>query len=553
MSLLTKPPFRKMQVARSVGIASAVAIAVFGNVLAARHFTRWDATRDRRWSLAPATEATLRDLPEPVEVWVLLPPGDPAATSVKEVLTAYRAKAGEKLQVTYIDPDRDGIAYADLRRRFSMDDARSEGGLVVADAALVVATKTRHWFIGASELVAVERGADGVTARPREERAITAALRNVLSGEKATLCFSAGHGEPSIENDGPDGIGFLRDLLIKDNYAVVSLDLPAAPPASRAEKLAACTVFVVPGLRAPFQAEEANVLANWAAEGGRTLLAIPPIPSFEPSSKTGLMPAGLDAVLAPFGIAADETMVFEGDPERTLPDTGAVGFVAEPLLHPITKGLVGAKPGAFVPEILVHSTRSFRAIGGKLGFVATPLLQSSPASYGAFDLVGAATWSGPPGKKAADRSGPLVVAYAAEGPLQQPPSAPANAKRPDRAPRMVVLGTASGFAPETFRSDPKGRGFAFLLGGAVSWLAERPVLLDIPDKPPVAAGVRMREEEVATTFRTVVLYLPASVLVLFAAVFFFRRSGDRHLTAEPTEKPAKKSSSKKRASSKERR
>jgi hypothetical protein len=118
---------------------------------------------------------------------------------------------------------------------------------------------------------------------------------------------------------------------------------------------------------------------------------------------------------------------------------------------------------------------------------------------------------------------------------------------------MVVLGTASGFAPETFRSDPKGRGFAFLLGGAVSWLAERPVLLDIPDKPPVAAGVRMREEEVATTFRTVVFYLPASVLVLFAAVFFFRRSGDRYLTAETPEKPAKKSSSKKRASSKERR
>ena len=173
---MSRFPFRKVQFARSVGIASAVAIAVFGNVLAARHFTRWDATSDRRWSLAPATEATLRDLPEPVEVWVLLPPGDPAATSVKEVLTAYRAKAGEKLQVTYIDPDRDGIAYADLRRRFSMDDARSEGGLVVADAALhlVVACYGEHPVVAGVALEGV------VTLSPDDDVASVAAFDRVV-------------------------------------------------------------------------------------------------------------------------------------------------------------------------------------------------------------------------------------------------------------------------------------------------------------------------------------------------------------------------------------
>ncbi|MGH7269642.1 MAG: hypothetical protein ACREJ3_04350, partial [Polyangiaceae bacterium] len=43
-----------------VGLAAAVVLAAVVNVLGERHFTRWDWTRDRRWSLSPATLATLR-------------------------------------------------------------------------------------------------------------------------------------------------------------------------------------------------------------------------------------------------------------------------------------------------------------------------------------------------------------------------------------------------------------------------------------------------------------------------------------------------------------
>ena len=41
------------------GLAAAIVLAVLVNVLAARHFTRWDWTQHKRWSISPATLETL--------------------------------------------------------------------------------------------------------------------------------------------------------------------------------------------------------------------------------------------------------------------------------------------------------------------------------------------------------------------------------------------------------------------------------------------------------------------------------------------------------------
>ena len=43
------------------GLIAAVFLAAIVNILAARHYTRWDWTRDKRWSLSPATAETLEE------------------------------------------------------------------------------------------------------------------------------------------------------------------------------------------------------------------------------------------------------------------------------------------------------------------------------------------------------------------------------------------------------------------------------------------------------------------------------------------------------------
>ena len=68
------------QALQVAGILAAVVLAAVVNVLGARHFTRWDWTRDRRWSLSPATVETLRSLRTRevhVTLWVVAGEADP--------------------------------------------------------------------------------------------------------------------------------------------------------------------------------------------------------------------------------------------------------------------------------------------------------------------------------------------------------------------------------------------------------------------------------------------------------------------------------------------
>ena len=58
----------RAQLSKLVGIIAAMIVVVLLNVLAARRYTRWDWTSNKRYSLSPATVQTLRDLPETIEI-----------------------------------------------------------------------------------------------------------------------------------------------------------------------------------------------------------------------------------------------------------------------------------------------------------------------------------------------------------------------------------------------------------------------------------------------------------------------------------------------------
>src|SRR5262249_11795641 len=162
-------------------------VAILANVVSARRFSRWDWTANRRYSLTPATVQTLHDLSETIQIWVLFGPADPLEQSVKQMLVAYRAEAA-KPDGRYVDPGRDVVALEDVRKRFKIETGRTEQGHVVADAIVVVARGDKHWFLSTSDMVEISSGND-TQVKPKEERALTGAIRNVLGSEKAKLCF----------------------------------------------------------------------------------------------------------------------------------------------------------------------------------------------------------------------------------------------------------------------------------------------------------------------------------------------------------------------------
>ena len=523
MSFWKKRTLDPAQVSQLVGVVLAVVVVVLVNVVSARRFTRWDWTSNHRYSLTPATLETLRSLPEPVQIWVLLGPADPLEQSVKQLLVAYQAETS-KLDIHYIDPDRDVVALEDVKKRFKIETGRTEQGHVVADAIAVVARGDRHWFLSTSDMVEIS-GGDDTRVKPKEERALTGAIRNVLGSSKTKLCFTQNHGEMNPEDPGNEGAGMLKDVLVKDNFELAAVDpgaLNAATP------FADCGVVVIAGLRGAFTRDETERLRTYLLGGGNLLLAASPIVG---STETGMVPANLDRALLPFGIALDENLVIEEDPEAAYPGTGGIRFVAQPRPHALTAALVKGDDKREVPRIVVHFARSLHRAAE--GGAANPsdLLFTSPRAFGLANVIGASEWKEQPQKKPGDLAGPLVVAMAAER-LKASPNAV-------HGPRVVVLGSTSPLTSPTFREPLPLRGAALFVESSISWLASKPQVLDVPDRTAVPAGIRITEDDRAAVRRYVIFLMPGTVALLGIMIGLWRRRTEG-APLEPAKPPAKR-------------
>jgi hypothetical protein len=507
VGLKLRPRIDAHQWTELAGVVGAVVLAMVVNFLGARHFVRWDWTADRRWTLSPATLETLGGLEQTVDAYVIAAPGDPLEPGLRELLGSYVA-ASRRLDVHFIDPDRDTVQLVDLQRRFGLQAGQAEDGRVAADAIVIVTSRDKHWFLTPSDLY---EQSDDVHAEPREERALTQAIRSVVGGEKAKLCFTVGHGELSLDpvKDEREWLGELRDLLQKNNYDLASVDTTA--PGNH-EPFAGCNVVVVAGPLAPFGADEANRLRTWVLEGGSLFAALGPI---DPGAAGSAGDAGLAGVLGPFGIAADDDVVEEVDPAAAIADTHGEGFIAAAKPHAVMASLALGSD-AHPPKVAVFFTRSLRHVAPPGASPASDLLASSPAAYGKTNVAGAAGWNESPPREPGDLPGPLTIAMASERPHPSPQT--------EHGARAVVVGTRFVFAEENWRQPRAMHGAAFFVDSAISWLAARQAVVDVPERGQVAAGVQVSESGREEVRRYVVLLMPLAAVFLGIAVWGWRKS-----------------------------
>jgi hypothetical protein len=498
------------QAVQLAGVIAAVVLAAVVNVLAARHFSRWDWTGDKRWSLGAATLETLHTLEQPVDVWAIAGPGEPIEQSLRQMLVEYQG-ASPRIGVHWIDPDRDAVQLLDLQRRFGIEAGRAEDGRVATDAVVVVASGDKHWFLTQKDMF---EQTDDVHVKPREEREITQAIRAVLGGEKARLCFTVGHGELTLDpgKDEREWLGGLRDLLEKNNYDLGSVD-STAPNAH--EPFAGCGAVVIAGPRSPFAPEEANRLRSWLLEGGSLFAAIGPV---EAATPTGMAPVGLDDVLGPFGIALDDDLVHDLDASVAIPETHGEGFFVSAQVHPVMAGLVANGADAHPPRIAMFFSRSMHRVSPPDAAASSRLMLTSDGAYAKKSIVGASSWVDAPPRDPSDQGGSLALAMASERP-RIGPDAP-------HGPRVVVVGSRFAMAEDNWRQPRPLHGAAFFVDSALSWLVARPPVVDVPDKPEVAAGMRISEEGRDEVRRYVLVLMPLAAMLLGAAVWAWRRSSE---------------------------
>ncbi|HLK36175.1 MAG TPA: Gldg family protein, partial [Polyangiaceae bacterium] len=319
-----------------------------------------------------------------------------------------------------------------------------------------------------------------------------------------------GHGELTLDpgRDDREWLGALRDLLEKANYELASVD-PSGPDAR--EPFEGCAAVVIAGPRTPFGPEESNRLRAWMLQGGSLLAALGPM---EAGGESGMAGPGLDDVLAPFGIGLDEDLVHDVGAAASIPDTHGEGFFVSAKPHPVTAGLAG-EAGAHPPRVAVFFARSLRHVSSAGAPWAAELLATDADAYAKTSLVGASGWTGAPDRQPADPRGPFVVAMAAER---------AKIGTAAHGPRAMVVGSRFALAEDNWKQPHALHGMAFLIDSALSWLTARPSIVDVPDKPELAAGMRVSDEGRDEVRRYVLVLMPLAALLMGAAVWAWRKS-----------------------------
>ncbi|MCU0692482.1 MAG: GldG family protein [Polyangiaceae bacterium] len=497
---------RSTKVISAVGVIAALVIAVLVNILSGRNYRRWDVTAARLYTLSEATVTTLRNLEQDVQVEVLLSSSDPLHGSVINLLEAYGGHTS-RLDVRRIDPDRDQAEFAAVQQKYGIVAGRTEGGRVVADAALIVASRGKHWFITAGEMVDFSDVQEGQT-KSKLEQVLTGGIRSVLGGERMRLCFSEGHSEFSLDDNSDQGLGELRDRLLKNNYDPISVDTTKQDPAAA---LDGCEALIVVGPGVAFKQPEAEAIVARMRKGMGGFFLLNPMLD---TDKRTQLDTGLGSVARAFGIGIANDYVFEQDDAFRLPKGTGEVFFPELKPHATTDALLGPAAAVTAFRVVLMRSRSFDTPGGSAQ--PTAVLTTSDDAFGMMDFFSWVDLGGEPSKQPRDRSGPLTVGVASELPASQDGT---------RGARLVVLGSANPCFSHNWR-DPSLRGNALFVGNAISWIAERPPIVDVPVRITPAATLRITEQSLSEVMRYVLLFMPAAAALLGLAVYLRRRSRD---------------------------
>src|SRR5262249_36129012 len=153
------------------------------------------------------------------------------------------------------------------------------------------------------------------------------------------------------------------------------------------------------------------------------------------------------------------------------------GFFVEPRPHPVTAGLVPRAADARPPRVGMYFTRSMRHVAPPGAAPASELLTTTAGAVAEGRPAGAGGGGEARRRAPDDPAGPFVVAMAGERPRTAPSAA--------HGPRAVVVGSRFVLADENWRQPRALHGAAFFVDSALSWLAARPAVVDVPEKAEI--------------------------------------------------------------------
>lgn len=482
---------RSIQAGTNAIVATLSMLLILGvvNFLAVRYAPRIDLTEAGLFTLAPESQAVVKNLEQPVKVVIfdsIFNPND------KQLLDSYR-KFNDDLTYEHINPFQNPTAARDFK-------VSGEGREV-------------HLEVGDDKIFVQSLGTQGLN-----EQDLTNKLAQLGRDRDAVVYFLQGHEEFAIDGSAL-GYNQAAAALEADNFTVEPLRLnEVATIPSDADAV------IVAGPKQSFFEPEVNALESYLDQGGSVLLLIDPQTDPE-----------LDPLLQDWGVSLDDRLIVDASDTGQIAGMGpTVPLVTAYGAHPITESFDdGRSFYPFARPVLLTAAD---------GVEATPLLLSTPQSYaepisetgelnidtqqspeGPFNIGVVLTKEIEPAEAVGEDSASETAAEANDAAETEPASSEtdspetdeetvdqgsAETDEEDNQARLIVIGNAT-FAADSF-FDQQLNGDVFL--NSVTWLS------DLND-----TTLSIRPKEI--TNRRIVMTVSQQVLVIVLALLIFPLTG----------------------------
>ena len=331
------------------------------NFMAVRHLYRVDLTDTSRLSIAPETQQILKNLKQPVTLYLFDKEQSPED---RELLQNFRRQS-QNFSFEFVDPD----ANPALAKKFEIKNSNQS-----RDVHLELPSKNRKVFV------------QSLSPQQRiSESRLVSSLLQIESDRKPRIYFTQGHGERSLDA-GEKNYGAAFKVLQDKNFEVLPLNL-----AQTLQVPIDGTALVLAGPSKPFFEAELKAIQDYLDQAGNLIVLI------DPESQ-----ANLTNLLKTWGLALDNRIAIDASGSGQLLKLGPATPIVQDYngnQHPITK--------EFGNNITFYPLSRPIEIQEVAGVQATPIALTNKQSWGESNLQ-----EKPIKLDDGDRPGPLPLAVA---------------------------------------------------------------------------------------------------------------------------------------------
>ncbi len=460
-------------------------VAIIGmiNYFAFLHYTRWDFSRDQRFTLSEQSQKAAKNVRGKLNFIIFFSQESLIYNDVVNLLKEYQYAASKKVNIEFIDQYKNFSRARELQAQYKFG---AEENIVIVE------NQGRFKFVSASDMADIDEsgvdfGEPPVVRSFKAESAITSAILEISQEKKNQIYFLSGHGEPEVGENSP--ISMTKQFIERQFFEVNALDLSQHDQVPEDADL---LILVSPAY--DLSDQEIEKLTTYWENKGRLLLllnptaATPRLANF--LNQTGIQPRN-DRVLTTVGMDNLTAIILDV----------TIGFLPG---SPVTKNLQN------VTSLFTGATQSLEILPETLDkkkIQLIPLIQAGDEFWGEFEYNREEVIFEPN----RDTPSPVIVAVSLEKGGLEDDRVHVNSSR------MVVVG-ASEFLLDASLNQPN---LDFALN-AINWLTDREKLIGITPKEKSMFILTLPERDVQRIGYAVIGGIPA-IFALWGLLVWVRR------------------------------